>query len=84
MMNKKETALTKTTRKESKQQKIQMQKEQGRRAKNFKGTLKILAKRLFAHKYSIILALLFAGFSAALLVIGPFFLKKMMELIRWH
>ena len=81
MINEKETALTKTTKKEAKQQKIQMQKEQGRRAKNFKGTLKLLAKKLFTQKYSIITALLFAGISAALLVIGPALLEKMMKLI---
>lgn len=72
---------TKITKKDARQQRIQMQKEQGRRAKNFKGTLKLLAKKLFTHKFSIIVALLFAAVSAVLLVVGPSLLEKLMKLI---
>ncbi len=51
------------------------------KAKDFKGTLKILFKRLWQYKFSLIIALIFAVFAAVLNVLGPRFLNQMMNLL---
>lgn len=53
----------------------------GQRAKDFKGTLKMLLKRLAQHKALLITALIFAVLSSVLVVVGPRILNTLMELI---
>lgn len=53
----------------------------GRRAKNFKGTLKMLAQKISKFKVSIIISLIFAIISSILVVIGPSVLNKLMSII---
>lgn len=51
------------------------------KAKNFKGTLKALFGLLSKHKAILAISLLFAVGSAVLVVLGPKFLNKLMEMI---
>lgn len=53
----------------------------GMRAKDFKGTFKMLLKRLSIHKTKIIIALIFAILSAILVVVGPKLLNKLMKIV---
>ena len=53
----------------------------GMRAKNFKGTLKMLLKRLGEYKCTLVISVIFAILSAILVVIGPMILNDLMELI---
>ena len=51
------------------------------RAKDFKGSLKMLLKRLRDYKASVIIAVIFAGLAAAINVIGPTLLNQMMTML---
>ena len=62
----------------SKQSSHAMAKE---RAKDFKGTLKMLMKRLWQFKWHLIIALTFAICAAVLNVLGPRFLNDMMTML---
>ena len=62
----------------SKQSSHAMAKE---RAKDFKGTLKMLVKRLWQFKWHLIIALTFAICAAILNVLGPRFLNDMMTML---
>ena len=62
----------------SKQSSHAMAKE---RAKDFKGTLKMLMKRLWQFKWHLIIALTFAICAAILNVLGPRFLNDMMTML---
>ena len=62
----------------SKQSSHAMVKE---RAKDFKGTLKMLMKRLWQFKWHLIIALTFAICAAVLNVLGPRFLNDMMTML---
>lgn len=62
----------------SKQSSHAMAKE---RAKDFKGTLKMLVKRLWQFKWHLIIALTFAICAAVLNVLGPRFLNDMMTML---
>lgn len=62
----------------SKQSSHAMAKE---RAKDFKGTLKMLMKRLWQFKWHMIIALTFAICAAVLNVLGPRFLNDMMTML---
>lgn len=62
----------------SKQSSHAMAKEQ---AKDFKGTLKMLMKRLWQFKWHLIIALTFAICAAVLNVLGPRFLNDMMTML---
>ncbi len=53
----------------------------GERAKDFKGSLKMLLKRLGDHKVTVIFAIIFAGLTAVLNVLGPTFLNQMMTML---
>ncbi len=53
----------------------------GERAKDFKGSLKMLLKRLSDHKASVIIAVIFAGIAAAINVVGPTLLNQMMTML---
>ncbi|MBQ8443869.1 MAG: ABC transporter ATP-binding protein [Clostridia bacterium] len=58
-----------------------MQIQSGRRAKNFKATLKTLFQRIWKYKGSLIISILFAILSSVLVVIGPSVLNQLMEII---
>lgn len=62
----------------SKQSSHAMAKE---RAKDFKGTLKMLMKRLWQFKWHLIIALTFAICAAVLNILGPRFLNDMMTML---
>ena len=51
------------------------------KAKDFKGSLKMLLKRLWTYKYSVIISIFFASAAAILNVLGPKFLNKLMTLL---
>ena len=51
------------------------------RAKDFKGTLKMLLKRLSKHKSLVFLSIFFAVCSAVLVVLGPRVLNNLMQII---
>ncbi len=51
------------------------------KAKNFKGTLKLLFSELSQHKFALVFAFIFAISSAVLVIVGPRVLNEMMELI---
>ena len=51
------------------------------RAKDFKGSLKMLLKRLWVYKYSVIISIIFAIAAAVLNVLGPKFLNKLMTML---
>ena len=53
----------------------------GHKAKNFKGTLKTLIKRLWGCKATILISLIFAALSSLLIVCGPYVLNKLMTYI---
>lgn len=59
----------------------QLKQKTGQRAKDFKGTLKMLFKRLGQHKKFVILAIIFAMLSAVLVVVGPRVLNHLMKII---
>ena len=61
--------------------KKQIKQQMGQRAKDFKGTLRMLFKRLSEHKSLVITAVIFAICSAVLVVVGPRILNKLMEII---
>lgn len=67
--------------KEKSKNKKEIKRQSGQRAKDFKGTLKMLLKRLAEHKTLVIFAVLFAICSAVLVVVGPKILNKLMEII---
>ncbi|MBO5394500.1 MAG: ABC transporter ATP-binding protein [Clostridia bacterium] len=80
-MNTTKSAKSSLSKKELKQQKRQLQISSGRRAKNFKLTMKLLLSRLWVHKTIILISLLFALLSAILVVVGPYVLNGMMTYI---
>lgn len=51
------------------------------RAKDFKGSLKMLLKRLNEHKAYVIIAIIFAALAAVLNVLGPNFLNDLMTML---
>ena len=51
------------------------------RAKDFKGSLKMLLKRLGAYKYTVIVAVIFAALAAVINVLGPRLLNQMMTML---
>ena len=51
------------------------------RAKDFKGSLKMLFKRLAVYKYTVIVAVLFAAIAAVINVLGPRLLNQMMTML---
>lgn len=51
------------------------------RAKDFKGSLKMLLKRLNEHKAYVIIAIIFAALAAVLNVLGPNFLNDLMTIL---
>ena len=53
----------------------------GDRAKDFKGSLKMLLKRLKEHRVIIAIALVFACFATVLNIVGPLILNDMMEVL---
>lgn len=61
--------------------KKELKQKAGQRAKDFKGTLKMLFRRLSQHKSLVIFAVIFAICSASLVVVGPRILNKLMEII---
>ncbi|MBQ8792175.1 MAG: ABC transporter ATP-binding protein [Clostridia bacterium] len=71
----------KEEKKKQKQLKKEMQIQSGRRAKNFKATLKTLFQRIWKYKGSLIISILFAILSSVLVVIGPSVLNQLMEII---
>lgn len=51
------------------------------RAKDFKGSLKMLLKRLGVYKYTVIVAVIFAALAAVINVLGPRLLNQMMTML---
>lgn len=51
------------------------------RAKDFKGSLKMLLKRLGTYKFIVIVAIIFAALAAVINVLGPRLLNKMMTML---
>jgi len=64
-----------------KEHKKEAQIQSGKRAKNFKNTMKLLLKRVGTYKTSIIIAVIFAIISSILVVIGPSILNELMQII---
>ena len=78
---KKQPNQSSLTRKELAANRKEMQIQVGRRAKNFKGTAKMLFGWLGKYKASLIIALLFAAISSTLVILGPKVLNKMMSVV---
>lgn len=68
-------------KKDKKIKKVHSNHPHPNKAKDFKGSLKMLLKRLWVYKYSVIIALIFAVAAAVLNVLGPKYLNNLMTLL---